>query len=238
MMVLLPAIDVYDGKAVRLMKGDYNKMTVYGDDPVRFGKDFARCGAGWIHMVDLEGAKSGTTPNLPVICRVARETGLKVEVGGGIRSMEVVDRYLSSGISRVILGTAAVTDPDFLARALAAYGEKIAVGIDLKDGYVAIKGWTQQSAYTCDEFFAKMEQMGVKTIICTDVSRDGAMAGTNGGLYRDLSEKFSVNLIASGGVSTMEDIRQLRAMKIAGAIVGKAYYTGDIDLKEAIEVAR
>lgn len=237
-MIILPAIDLYEGKAVRLYKGDYENMTVYSDNPVEIAEDFKNCGATHIHMVDLEGAKDGTTPNLGIVKQVAEETGLFVEIGGGIRSMETVEAYLSAGVSRVILGTAAVNDEEFLKKAVAEYGSAIAVGADVKDGYVAIKGWLEKSQYTLDQFMEKMQGLGVETIICTDISKDGAMKGTNLELYRELSEKFSMNIIASGGVSSMEDVRELRTMDVHGAIIGKAYYTGAIDLKEAIEVAK
>lgn len=237
-MIILPAIDLYEGKAVRLYKGDYENMTVYSDNPVEIAEDFKNCGATHIHMVDLEGAKDGTTPNLDIVKQVAEETGLFVEIGGGIRSMETVEAYLSAGVSRVILGTAAVNDEEFLKKAVAEYGSAIAVGADVKDGYVAIKGWLEKSQYTLDQFMEKMQGLGVETIICTDISKDGAMKGTNLELYRELSEKFSMNIIASGGVSSMEDVRELRTMDVHGAIIGKAYYTGAIDLKEAIEVAK
>lgn len=237
-MVIYPAIDLYNGKAVRLYKGDYAQMTVYNENPVAVALDFKAAGASHIHLVDLEGAKSGTTPNLATVCAIKEATGLFCEIGGGVRSMEVVKAYLEAGVDRVILGTAAVTDEAFLKAAVAACGEKIAVGIDIKDGYVAIKGWTEQSQEKAMDFCGKMEQLGVKTIICTDISRDGAMMGTNRDLYRQLSEQFDLDIIASGGVSTLEDVQALAAMDIHGAIIGKAYYTGAIDLKEAIEVAK
>lgn len=237
-MLVFPAIDLFDGKAVRLYKGDYDQMTVYNEDPLAVAKDFAGAGATWIHMVDLEGARSGETPNLATVSRVAKESGLLVEVGGGIRSMDVVDRYLSAGVSRVILGTAAVKDEAFLREALAKYGERVAVGIDIKDGNVAIKGWTERSDLDAMEFCAKMEGMGVRTIICTDISKDGAMKGTNHALYREMAKRFGVQIIASGGVSSIEDVEKLAALDIYGAIIGKAYYIGAIDLKKAIEVAK
>ena len=237
-MYIYPAIDLYGGKAVRLFKGDYAQMTVYSDDPVSVAKDFAAAGASHIHLVDLEGAKIGKPANLDTIRAIVETTGLFAEVGGGIRDMETVDSYLSIGVSRVILGTAAVKDPDFLHAALQKYGEKIAVGVDLKDGFVAIKGWTETSDLKAEEFFEKMQNLGVKTIICTDISRDGAMKGTNRALYRALSEKFDIDLIASGGVSSMEDVTALADMKLHGAIIGKAYYIGAVDLKEAVEAAK
>lgn len=237
-MVIYPAIDLYDGKAVRLYKGDYAQMTVYNENPVAVALDFKACGATHIHLVDLEGAKSGTTPNLETVCAIKKAAGLFCEIGGGVRSMEVVERYLEAGVDRVILGTAAVTDETFLKAAVDAYGEKIAVGIDIRDGYVAIKGWTEKSQEEAMDFCAKMQNLGVKTLICTDISKDGAMEGANHGLYQELSARFDMNIIASGGVSSMEDVRRLAAMEIHGAIIGKAYYTGAVDLKEAIEVAK
>lgn len=237
-MVIYPAIDLYEGKAVRLFKGDYARMTVYNDDPVAVARDFQACGATHIHLVDLEGAKSGNTPNLETVCAIKKETGLFCEIGGGVRSMAVVKRYLEAGIDRVILGTAAVTDEAFLREAVATYGEKIAVGIDIRDGFVAIKGWTEKSRENAMDFCGKMQALGVRTLICTDISRDGAMQGANYGLYRQLSEIYDMNIIASGGVSSLEDVRQLANMEIHGAIIGKAYYIGAVDLKEAIEVAK
>ncbi len=237
-MIIYPAIDLYQGKAVRLYKGDYAQMTVYSDNPVEIAGDFVAQGATHIHLVDLEGAKIGTTPNLETVCRIKKASGAFCEIGGGIRSMEVVERYFSAGIDRVILGTAAVGDEAFLKEAVTAYGEKIAVGIDIKDGFVAIKGWTEKSSFEALDFCEKMQYLGVKTLICTDISKDGAMQGANHDLYRTLSEKFDMQIIASGGVSSMEDVKRLSAMDIHGAIVGKAYYTGAICLKEAIEVAK
>ena len=237
-MYIYPAIDLYGGKAVRLFKGDYARMTVYSDDPVSVAKDFAAAGASHIHLVDLEGAKIGKPANLDTIAKILEETRLFAEVGGGIRDMETVESYLAIGVCRVILGTAAVTNPAFLREALAKYGEKIAVGVDLKDGFVAIKGWTETSDLTAEGFFAKMQDMGVKTVICTDISRDGAMKGTNRELYRELSAKFRIDLIASGGVSSLEDVKALSAMKLHGAIIGKAYYIGAVDLKKAVEAAK
>ena len=237
-MIIYPAIDLVGGKAVRLFKGDYAQMTVYNDDPVSVAKDFQKAGAKRMHLVDLEAAKTGIPANAATIRAIAENTGLFLEVGGGIRNMEILETYLSLGVDRAILGTAAVTDPQFLKAAVEKYGDKVAVGVDLKDGYVAIKGWTETSTLTADAFFAQMEELGVKTVICTDISRDGAMKGTNRELYKTLSEKFSIDLIASGGVSTIEDIVALKAMGLHGAIIGKAYYTGAIDLREALEVAR
>ncbi len=237
-MIILPAIDLLGRKAVRLLKGDYNQVTVYSDSPLEVAEKFKSLGATHIHMVDLDGAKYGTAPNMDIVAEVAVKTGLFIEIGGGIRSMETVKKYIDAGISRVILGTAAICDEDFLKEAVKAYGEKIAVGADVKDGKIAVKGWLEQSDVTLDEFFLKMQDLGVKDIICTDISRDGAMRGTNLELYRELSEKYSLDITASGGVSSIEDVKRLREMNLYGAIIGKAYYTGAVDLKEAIEVAR
>lgn len=237
-MLIYPAIDLYGGKAVRLYKGDYKQMTVYNDDPTAVARDFRAAGAERIHIVDLEGAKNGDTPNLDVVCAIKRTTGLFCEIGGGIRSMDTVRRYLDAGVDRVILGTAAVTDPDFLKSSLSEYGERIAVGVDIKDGRVAIKGWLETSEDDAMSFCEKMQKLGVKTIICTDISRDGAMRGTNVELYAEMSKRFNIDIVASGGVSSMEDITRLAALNIHGAIIGKAYYTGAIDLREAIEVSK
>ena len=237
-MLIFPAIDLYEGKAVRLYKGDYAQMTVYSDHPEEIAMDFAAKGATHAHLVDLEGAKNGTTPNLDTVLKLKEAAGLFCEIGGGIRSMETVRTYLSAGLDRVILGTAAVEDPVFLRTAVDAYGEQIAVGVDVRDGYVAVKGWTEKSALHFMDFCKEMEQIGVKTLICTDISRDGAMRGTNREMYRQLSETLGLQITASGGVSTMEDIESLRQMNLYGAIIGKAYYTGDIDLKKAIEVCK
>ena len=237
-MLIYPAIDLYQGKAVRLYKGDYAQMTVYSENPPEIAIDFTSSGATHIHLVDLEGAKSGETPNFDTILAIKAATNAFCEIGGGIRNMDVIDRYLSAGLDRVILGTAAVTEPGFVEEAVIKYGDKIAVGIDIKDGFVAIKGWTEKSALNAMDFAGRMEALGVKTLICTDISKDGAMEGANHHLYKTLSQQFSMNIIASGGVSSMEDVKRLSAMGIHGAIIGKAYYTGAIDLAEAIEVAK
>lgn len=230
-MILFPAIDLYEKKAVRLLKGDYRQMTVYSDDPLAVAQDFVRQGAAHIHMVDLEGARDGTTPNLDIVREVAAQMPLFVEIGGGVRDMQTVQRYLDAGVGRVILGTAAVQDAAFLAQAVAAYGAQIAVGAD-------IRGWLETADVTLDAFFARMQALGVQNVICTDISRDGAMRGTNRALYRQLSQTYSLNITASGGVSDLDDVRALRQMGLYGAIIGKAYYTGAIDLAQAIEVAR
>ena len=218
-MLIFPAIDLYDGKAVRLYKGDYAQMTVYSENPPEIAETFCQRGAGCLHLVDLEGAKTGETPNLDTIKRIRAAAPLFIEVG-------------------VILGTAAVTDPVFLREAVETYREKIAVGVDIRDGKVAIKGWTEKSALDAFDFCRELQSLGVQTVICTDISRDGAMQGTNRALYGELSKMFSLNIVASGGVSSIDDIKALRALDLYGAIIGKAYYTGAVDLKEALEAAK
>ncbi len=236
-MILFPAIDLVGGKAVRLLHGDYEKMTVYGDDPAAIARDFRAAGATAVHVVDLEGAKNGDTPNLETVRAIVNE-GLFTEVGGGVRSMETVETYLSLGVGRVILGTAAVTDRDFLRRALDRYGEKIAVGVDLKNGNVAIHGWTETAPLSGMDFLRELQDAGVQTVIVTDISKDGALQGANRDLYSELCERFTLNVTASGGVSSLADVQALAAMGLYGAIIGKAYYTGALDLKQALEVAQ
>lgn len=236
-MKIFPAIDLVSGKAVRLYKGDYSLMTVYSENPAEVARDFVKCGAGHIHIVDLEGAKDGATPNFETVCKIKAESGLFCEIGGGIRSMETVKKYLGAGIDRVILGTAAVSDEEFLDRVCADYADRLAVSVDIKDGCVAVKGWLESSGIEAFEFCEKMQAKGVKTLICTDISKDGAMQGTNLGLYKELSDRFDMNITASGGVSSIEDVEKLSSMNLYGAIIGKAYYTGAIDLARAVEVA-
>ena len=237
-MLIFPAIDLYEGRAVRLYKGDYAQMTVYSNDPVSVARDFKAQGAAQMHTVDLEGARDGGTPNLGTIERIVRETGLFVECGGGLRDMAAIDRAFSAGVGRVILGTAAVSDPALLEEAVGKYGERIAVGADLRDGRVAIRGWREDSGLTAEDFLRGIEALGVRTVICTDISRDGAMRGANAELYERLQREFGLDLIASGGVSGMEDVRRLRELGLYGAIIGKAYYTGNIALRDAVEAAR
>lgn len=234
-MILLPAIDLYEKKVVRLTRGDYAQMTVYNDDPVAQAKLFQEAGAQWLHTVDLEGAKDGSTPNYSVIEVICKDTSLKVEIGGGIRSLDTIQKYLDAGVERVILGTKAVTDPAFLEESLDKFGSHIAVGVDIKDGKIAIKGWLETAQDSVEDFFTKLCKLGVSTVICTDVSKDGMLAGTNVDLYRQLSQKFSLDLIASGGVSSQEDLTRLKALGLYGAILGKALYTGALDLKTALK---
>ncbi len=236
-MIIFPAIDLYDKKAVRLYKGDYNKMTVYSSDPVSVAKAFASSGATHLHLVDLEGAKDGSTPNLDVIAEIASETDLFIEIGGGVRNMETAEKYLNKGVSRVILGTAAVNDKAFLKAAVSEYGEAIAVGADVLDGKIAVRGWLETADVTLSDFLSEMQSIGVKNVICTDISRDGAMRGANIALYGKLSKEYEMEITASGGVSSIDDVVKLKNFGLYGAIIGKALYTGDLDLKEALKAA-
>lgn len=237
-MYLFPAIDLIGGEAVRLVKGDYGQKTVYSSSPVEVAKGFYEAGAEYLHVVDLDGAKSGNTDNISVIADIIRESGLKVEVGGGIRSEEVIKKYIDAGVYRVILGTVAVENPEFCREMTAKYGDKIAVGVDIKDGFVAIKGWTETADKTCLDFCKELEEMGVKTVICTDISKDGLLKGTNLELYRELQGKFNIDFTASGGVTSLDDVKALMEIGVYGAILGKALYTGNIDLKEAVALTK
>ena len=236
-MILYPAIDLYDGMAVRLRQGRYDDMTVYDRDPESLAFRMRDAGAAHLHMVDLEGARSGSTANLALIEKIASATGLFIELGGGIRSMETVRRYLDCGISRAILGTAAAENEEFLREALETFGAQIAVGVDLKDGFVAVRGWEEKSSWTAEAFFRHLTELKVRTVICTDISRDGVLAGSNHDLYASLNERYPIDLIASGGVSSLEDIRGLRALGMSGAILGRAYYSGAVTLEDALAAA-
>lgn len=233
-MILLPAIDLYEQKAVRLYKGDYAKMTIYSEDPPVLARAFCDAGAEYLHLVDLEGARCGKTPHFDLVAKIVRTSGLKVEIGGGIRSESTILRYLDAGVQRVILGTAAANNLGFVEEMVQTYGAAIAVGVDLRDGLVAVKGWTETSGLSGLDFCGGLQSIGVRTVICTDIARDGAMAGANRALYRELQGAFTMDFIASGGVSSMEDIRALKEIGLYGAIVGKAYYTGAVDLAAAI----
>ncbi len=237
-MLIFPAIDLYEGKAVRLLKGDYAQMTVYENTPARLLSTFQAEGARAVHVVDLEGARDGQTPNLKLIAAMKADTSLFMQVGGGIRNMDIVSSYLEDAqVDRVILGTAAVMDPSFAEQAVRRYQDRIAVGVDVRDGMVAIRGWTATSDLEAFAFCRRMEEIGVRTIISTDISRDGALQGANRDLYQRLSEELSVNIIASGGVSSVDDILALKRLGLYGAIVGKACYEGTLPLRTAIEAA-
>lgn len=236
-MKIFPAIDLFGGKVVRLRKGDYRQMSVYSDSPASVAQDFKARGAKCVHIVDLEGAKNGGTPNFQSVKDIITVGGLFCEIGGGIRSLETIEKYLEIGASRVILGTAAVENEPFLRKAVSLYKDKIAVGADIKDGFVAVRGWLENSAITLSEFAKRMQDFGVKTLICTDISRDGEMRGANLELYRRLTDEFNMEIIASGGVTTVEEIRILKSHGVSGAIIGKAYYEGKISLEAAIATA-
>lgn len=235
-MNIFPAIDLYDGKVVRLYKGNYKEMTVYDSDPLRVAQKFAAEGAEYLHMVDLMGAKEGRTCDFDMVGQIAAKTDLHIEIGGGIRDEDTIKRYIDAGVERVILGTAAVSKPDFLKQMTEKFSDYIAVGIDIRDNMVAINGWTECSGVTCDQMFSLISELGISRVICTDISKDGAMKGTNRSLYASLLEKYPVNIVASGGVSSLEDIAALKEMGLFGAIIGRAYYTGAISLSEAIRI--
>lgn len=234
-MQILPAIDIFEKKAVRLFKGDYAQMTIYGE-PLDMALSFVEKGASYIHLVDLEGARIGESSNFETVKNVISSVSVPCEIGGGIRNIQTVDKYVSVGADRIILGTSAVSDKAFLKEAVAEFGTKIAVGVDARDGIVSISGWTQQSGIPTLDFIGEMLSLGVDTIICTDISKDGALSGTNTDLYREILSKYELKLIASGGVTSVEDIRELRECGAYGAILGKAIYNGNIDLAEAIRV--
>lgn len=236
-MQIFPAIDLSGGRVVRLTQGDYSQMTVYGGKPVNTALHFRQEGAKNLHIVDLEGAKDAALCNFDVIAGLVRESGLFTEVGGGIRDETRVLRYLDAGVGRVILGTAALTDRPFLARMVRRYADKIAVGVDMKDGKVAVGGWLRVTDTDGASFCRAMRDEGVSTLICTDISRDGALSGTNLELYRQLNEISGVSIIASGGVSSLAEIRALRDMGVSGAILGKSLYAGRLTLKEALAAA-
>ncbi len=235
-MKLFPAIDLKDKKVVRLFKGDYNQMTVYSDNPLEIAKGFKASGAEYLHVVDLDGAKDGDNPNFEIVADLAENSGLKVEIGGGIRSEEIIKKYIDAGVMRVILGTVAISNPDFVAEMVNKYGDKIAVGVDMLGGKVATHGWLNVSEVDGFEFCERLEKMGVATVICTDISKDGAMQGTNRELYREMATRFKFDTVASGGVSTLDDVKALNEMNVYGAILGKALYTGAIDLKDAVKI--
>lgn len=237
-MILFPAIDLYNGCAVRLFKGDYAQMTIYSNNPGEVAGSFRQAGADFLHVVDLEGARDGTTANFETVKTIVKKSGLRVEVGGGIRSQEVIEKYVDIGVLRVILGTAAITKPGFVAEMVSRYGDKIAVGVDVRDGLVAIKGWTEVTGMECFDFCRQMEAVGVKTVICTDISKDGVLGGTNIELYRKLSEELTMDIVASGGVSTLGDIEALCDIGVYGAILGKALYEKKLDLREAVAAVK
>ncbi|MBQ9008945.1 MAG: 1-(5-phosphoribosyl)-5-[Clostridia bacterium] len=237
-MELFPAIDLLGGQVVRLERGDYQKVTVYAADPLVPAAEFAAAGARYLHCVDLDGARDGTMVNADCVRRLTAESGLRVEIGGGIRSEKTIETYLECGIWRVILGTVAVRDPEFTGRMLARYGDRIAIGMDIRDGMVAVSGWLESGGIRFEDLCERLRDQGAKGLIVTDISRDGMLSGTHRALYGAMMQAYpTFELTASGGVSGLDDIRALREMGMYGAIIGKAYYEGRIDLKEAFEVA-
>ena len=236
-MIIYPAIDLYEGKVVRLRRGDYEQMTVYSDNPPDVAKGFLEAGATSVHIVDLEGARNGRPANFDVIERIVAGSGLNVQVGGGVRSAEIIKEYLDIGVRRLILGTAVVSTPGFLREIVKTFGDAVAVSADIKDGFVAIKGWTELSDLDVLGFCRAVEDAGVKTLICTDISKDGLLSGTNIKLYQQLREELSIAIIASGGITGLDEITTLKRAGIDGAILGKALYTGNIDLAAAIAAA-
>ena len=234
-MKIFPAIDLSGGKVVRLYQGDYEKMTVYGADPCAVARDFMAAGAKYLHVVDLDGAKDGTLANFESISALAKQGGLYIEVGGGIRTEERIAKYLDLGVGRCILGTIAVKDFDFTRRMARKYGDKIAVGVDARDGYVAVSGWLETSKEKGVDFCRRLRDAGVQTVIYTDISRDGAEQGTNLALYRELARIEGLNITASGGVSSIAELKELQAIGTHAAILGKALYTGRLDLREVIK---
>jgi len=237
-LIIYPAIDLYEGKAVRLKRGDYDQMTVYSDDPVKVALGFKEDGATALHIVDLEGARLGKPANFEIIKEIVSKSGLFVHVGGGIRTQEAIVKYLDVGVERVILGTAAASKPDLMREMSYKFGEAIVVSVDIKEGFVAIKGWTEISNQNALNFCSAVENLGIHTLICTDITKDGMLKGTNMELYHVLRSKLSINLIAAGGVTSLNEITALSELGMDGAILGKALYTGDLNLKEAINICQ
>lgn len=235
-MIIYPAIDIKDGRCVRLLQGRFNDVTVYGNDPVQMASKWVSSGAKWLHIVDLDGARGEVSNNRNIILKIVKEFSVPVQAGGGIRTMEDIEHLIGAGVSRVILGTAAVRNPALVREALSKYPEKVAVGIDAKDGKVAIEGWEQVSDYTAVDFAKKMEQLGCRIIIYTDINTDGTLSGPNIKAMKEMIDNVNMDVIASGGVSSIQDLKNLKEIGAAGAITGKAIYTGAIDLAEAIKI--
>ena len=236
-MIIYPAVDVKDGKCVRLVQGRFSDETIYSENPVEVALKWEKLGAPYLHVVDLDGARTGEPQNIAVISEMAVKLGIPIQLGGGIRSIESIEIILCKGIERIILGTSAVKDPQLVKKALGTFEKNIAIGIDAKNGMVAIEGWAKTSEFTAVGFAKKMEDLGAKTIIYTDISRDGMLAGPNLKAMEEMVKAVNIDVIASGGVSRLEDIKNLKSVGVAGAIIGKALYTGDIDLKQALEAA-
>lgn len=233
-MIIFPAIDILDGKCVRLIQGDYNKEVVYDDNPVQMAQQWEEKGAAFIHIVDLNGAKSGESVNKQIIVDIAKAVGVPIQVGGGIRTMETVRDYIENGVARVIVGTAAVTDPEFLREAVEAYGDKIAVSLDARNGYIATDGWTDTSGVTALELVKELEELGVKTIVYTDIAKDGMLQGPNLEEQKAINKATTIDVIASGGVTTVEDVANLRKLNMYGCIIGKALYDGKLQFEDVV----
>lgn len=237
-MIIYPAIDVKDGKCVRLVQGRFSDVTTYSDNPVEMALKFERLGAEYIHVIDLDGARLGKPQNIAVISMMAVNLGIPIQVGGGIRTIETIEIILCKGIQRVILGTSAVNDPDLVKKAVKSFGNNLAIAVDARDGMVAIEGWEKTSTFTAVEFAKKMRDIGASTIIYTDISRDGMLKGPNLKAMEEMVNAVDIDVIASGGIASLQDVKNLREIGVSGAIIGKALYTGDINLEEAIAVAR
>ncbi len=237
-MIIYPAVDVREGKCVRLTQGEFDKQTVYSDNPVEMALKWEKMGAQYLHVVDLDGARTGKAQNIAVISEMAVKMGIPVQVGGGIRTIEMIETVLCKGIERVILGTSAVKDPELVKRAVKTFENNVVIGIDAKDGMVAIEGWEKTSEFKAVDFARKMEELGAKTIIYTDISRDGMLSGPNLKAMEEMVKAVKIDIIASGGVGKLEDIKNLKETGVSGVIVGRALYTGDVDLKQAIEIGR
>ncbi|MBQ2614152.1 MAG: 1-(5-phosphoribosyl)-5-[Clostridia bacterium] len=237
-MRLYPAIDMIDGKCVRLVQGDYRKKTTFSEDPLAVALRWQEEGGDLIHLVDLDGAKSGDMPNFDIVCRIASELQIPIEIGGGIRDMHAVEKYLEHGVERVILGTAAIKNPDFVKEAVKEYGKRIVVGIDAKDGMVAISGWEEVSKVSALSLAKQMEQLGVATLIYTDIATDGMLKGPNFTAMQEMAEYVALDVVASGGVSSLKDLERLSKTGVEGAIIGKALYTGHIKLPEAVSLCQ
>ncbi|MFB4168037.1 1-(5-phosphoribosyl)-5-[(5-phosphoribosylamino)methylideneamino]imidazole-4-carboxamide isomerase [Virgibacillus sp. JSM 102003] len=234
-MILFPAIDIRNGKCVRLIQGDYNQEKIYHDSPVEVAKQWQDKQANYLHIVDLDGAKTGESRNIDAIKAIAQQTTIPIQLGGGIRSLQIIKDYLDAGVDRVIVGTAAINHKEFLQRSIREYGEKIAVSIDARNGYVATDGWTETSSVKATDLIKELEQLGVNTIIYTDILKDGMLKGPNFDELQQLKDTTSINLIASGGVSTKQDVDRLRSMNLYGAIIGKALYDGTVTFESLLD---
>lgn len=237
-MIILPAIDIIDGKPVRLYQGDYSRKEIVADDIFKTAKSFEDAGAEYIHLVDLDGAKEGSNKNHELVIKLAKTLNIPVELGGGIRSFETISYLIDNGVSRVILGTVAIEDEELLRKAVDIYKEKIAVGIDCKDGKLCGRGWLEKSDLDYVDFAKKMEKIGIKNIIVTDISKDGTLMGPNVDMLKKLKESVNINITASGGISNIEDIKELKKIDLYGAITGKAIYAKTLSLKEAINISK